>query len=163
MAEDRIEGQCQEETARKHICYTIIYEKGDLAAKEKGKCRIIQNCLIDKQKILNSWTESTAEIFTTMRLLGTQRYLTAHRYQMKSITVFYKKMWKQQSKARKMEKSVRMDNISRSSPSKQEETPSQTSFCNKFKKTGKYSILSYNTPKKRQLVIVTELQNHHSS
>ena len=33
--------------------------------------------------------QSTTQTFTTMRLMGTQQYLTAQRYQMKSITLFY--------------------------------------------------------------------------
>ena len=95
----------------------------------------------DKQEILNRWTESTAQILTTMSLLGCQRYLTAHRYQVKSIALFYEKMWKQQSKALKMEKSVRVDNIQADlvQAGRDAIIDVLTLICNKIRKTGKWS------------------------
>ena len=47
-----------------------------------------------------------------MILMVTQRYLTTHRYKMKSATLFYQKRWKQQSKHWGWEKSSGADNMS---------------------------------------------------
>ena len=42
--------------------------------------------------------QSTAQTYTIMRLMGIQRLLIAHRYQMKSLFLSYEKRWKQQIK-----------------------------------------------------------------
>ena len=67
--------------------------------------------------------------------MGTQQYLTSHRYQMKIITLFYEKKWKQQAvKALRIGKSAGVDN-----------TPAELvqaggdiliSICSKIWKTG---------------------------
>ena len=55
--------------------------------------------------------QGTAQTFTTMRLMGTQQYLTAHRYQMKNSTLFLREEVEAAVKALKMGMSAGVDNI----------------------------------------------------
>ena len=95
------QGQCQERHVeaclRKNNNKKAYQLVKDLTTEKQGKSTTIQDksgkCLTEENEILNRWTEYCSD-FTTMRLM----YLTAHRYQMKSTTLFYKKRWKQQSK-----------------------------------------------------------------
>ena len=97
-----IQGQCQEVEAclRKNNSKKAYQLVKDLTTEKQGKSTTIQVGGSFSQRRMKSLRggQSTAQTFTTMRLMGTQKYLTAHRYQMKSITLFYEKRWKQQSK-----------------------------------------------------------------
>ena len=90
------------------------------------------------QRRMNSLTDgqSTAQTFTTMRLMGNQQYLTVRRYQMKSITLFYEKIWKQQSKHWRWKRQLEWITYQkRISPSRRK---SHDSICNKIWTTGKW-------------------------
>ena len=65
--------------------------------------------------------------------------MTAHRYQMKSITLFYEKRWKQQSKGN----SAGVDNIPAElvQPGGEAMTDILTAICNKIWKTGEWPTI----------------------
>ena len=90
-----IQGQCQEVEAclRKNNSKKAYQLVKDLTTEKQGKSTTIQDksgkCLTEENEILNRWTEYCSDRYN---------YGTAHRYQMKSITLFYEKRWKQQSK-----------------------------------------------------------------
>ena len=81
--------------------------------------------------------QSTAQTFTNMRLMGTQKYLTAHRYQMEHHHILREEV-EAAVKALKMEKSAGVNNI----PAELVQAGGEatidilTSICNKIWKTG---------------------------
>ena len=95
-----IQGQCQEVEAclRKNNSRKAYQLVKDLTTKKQGKTTTIQDksgkCLIEYNEILNRRTEYCSTLYN----YETDGDLTAHRYQMQSITLFYEKSWKQQSK-----------------------------------------------------------------
>ena len=93
-----IQGQCQEVEVclRKNNSKKAYQLVKDLTT-EKQPYKTSRGSVSQRRMKSLTGGQSTAQTFTTMWLMGTQ-YLTAHRYQMKSITLFYEKRWKQQPK-----------------------------------------------------------------
>ena len=104
--------------------------------------------------------QSTAQTFTNMRLMETQKYLTAHRHQKEHHPVLREEV-EAAVKALKMKKSAGVDYT----PAELVQAGGEatidilTSICNKIWKTGEHmdSIPSYHTPKDRQPAAVPEL------
>ena len=84
-----IQDQCQEVEAclRKNNSKKAYQLVKDLTTEKQGKSTTIHDksgkCLTEENEILNRWAEYCSDL-----------YLTAHRYQMKSITLFYETRWK---------------------------------------------------------------------
>ena len=104
MAKDTwIQGQCQEVKAclRKNSSKKAYQLVTDLTTEKQGKSTTIQDkwgkCLTEENEILNRWTEYCSDLYN-FETDGDPIVLDAHRYQMKSITLFYENRWKQQSK-----------------------------------------------------------------
>ena len=102
----------------------------------------------------------------SMRRMGTQQYFTVRRHQMKSITLFYEKRWKQQLKLwLKMGKSAGVDTIPaelvqaarRKSHDRHPDLNLQHDLEDREMADHMDSISSYHTPKERQLAAVQEL------
>ena len=73
----------------------------DLTTEKQGKSTTIQDksekCLTEENEILNRWTEYYSDLYN-YETEGDPIVLDCPQYQMKSITLFYEKGWKQQSK-----------------------------------------------------------------
>ena len=98
-----IQGQCQEVEAclRKNNNKKAYQLVKDLTTEKQGKSTTIQDksgkCLTEGNEILNRWTEYCSDLYN-YETDGDPMVLDSHRYQMKSITLFYENRWKQQSK-----------------------------------------------------------------
>ena len=96
-----IQGQCQEVEAclRKNNSKKAYQLVKDLTTEKQGKSTIIQDksgeCLTEENENLNRWTEYCSDLYN-YETDGDPLVLVCH--QMKSITLFYEKRWKQQSK-----------------------------------------------------------------
>ena len=150
MAQDtRIQSQCQEVES----CLRKNNGKKDLTREKQEKSKTyttIWGSVSKRSMQALTDGQSTAQTFTTMRLMGTQQYLTVRKYQMNSITLSYDKRWKQQSKHW-------VDNIQAELVQAGGEAMIDilTSVCNKIWKTGKWPTTwtksRYHTPKESQL------------
>ena len=124
--------QCQkvETCLRKNNSKKAYQLVKDLTTEKQGKTTTIQDksrkCLTKENEILNRWTEDCSDLHN-YETKGTQWCLTAHRYQMQSITLFHEKRWKQQSKRWRWESQPTWITYQQNK-SKQEEKPWLTSW-----------------------------------
>ena len=98
-----IQGQCQKVEAclRKNNNKSVYHLVKDLTIENivnPQRYNTSQGSVSQRRMKFLTDGPSTDQTVTTMRLMGTQECLTASRYQMKNITLFYEERWKQQSK-----------------------------------------------------------------
>ena len=96
-----IQSQCPEVEAylRKNNSKKAYQLVKDLITEKQAKSTTIQDksgkCLTEENEILNRWTEYCSDLYN-YETDGDSTVLD--RYQLKNITLFYEKRWKQQSK-----------------------------------------------------------------